>query len=87
FEAVGISSSKVTHINQKSAINMVSHQGVSSDQQRQVGRWELDRMVVFYLSDLPINVIKVLAGFSIRREDYFPDHAIITPPIELQQMI
>lgn len=84
---VGINSSKVTHINRKSAINMIAHQGVSGDQQRQVGRWGADRMVGCYLSGLPVDAIKVLAGFSTRKGDYFINRDCVSPPDELKKMV
>lgn len=68
FQAAGINSSKVTHINRKSAINMVSSSNVSGDQLRQVGRWGTDRMAGCYLTGLTVDAIKCLAGFSLKKE-------------------
>lgn len=87
FRNVGIHSSKVTHINRKSAINMIAHQGVPGDQQRQVGRWGSDRMVGCYIAGLPVEAIKVLAGFTIRQGDYFLGRSSAIPPKRLQEMI
>ncbi|KAG1450547.1 hypothetical protein G6F55_009633 [Rhizopus delemar] len=83
----GVYSSKLTHINRKSAINMVANEGVSGDQQRQVGRWGSDRMVGCYLSGLPVDAIKVLAGFTTRKGDYFINRGSIEPSEELRKMI
>ncbi|KAG1051286.1 hypothetical protein G6F43_006495 [Rhizopus delemar] len=83
----GVHSSKLTHINRKSAINMVANEGVSGDQQRQVGRWGSDRMVGRYLSGLPVDAIKVLAGFTTRKGDYFINRGSIEPSEELRKMV
>ncbi|EIE88996.1 hypothetical protein RO3G_13707 [Rhizopus delemar RA 99-880] len=83
----GVHSSKLTHINRKSAINMVANEGVSGDQQRQVGRWGSDRMVGCYLSGLPVDAIKVLAGFTTRKGDYFINRGSIEPSEELRKMV
>jgi Centromere DNA-binding protein complex CBF3 subunit, domain 2 len=84
FKKVGIHSSKVTHINRKSAINMITHHGVPGDQQRQVGRWGTDRMVGCYIAGLPVDAIKVLAGFTAGKRDYFLSRSTVMPPKELQ---
>lgn len=87
FEACGVSTSKITHANRKSGIQMIYHKGVPGDQLRQVGRWNSDRMVSCYLTGLPVKAVKVLAGFSIRDGDYFIDRSAIDPPQELKQQI
>ncbi|KAG1357349.1 hypothetical protein G6F62_001697 [Rhizopus arrhizus] len=82
----GVHSSKLTHINRKDAISMVANESVSGEQQRQVGRWGSDRMVGFYLTGLPVDVIKVLAGFTTRKSDYFNNRSSIEPSEELRKM-
>ena len=54
FKRVGVSTSKVTHANRKSALNMIAQEGVAGDQQRRVGRWGTDCMVGCYVSSLPV---------------------------------
>ena len=44
---------------------MVTNEVVSEDQQRQVRRWDSDRIGGCYLSDLPIDATKVLAGLLL----------------------
>lgn len=87
FEAVGNNSPKFTHINRKSAINMMAHQGVPGDQKHQVGRWRSDRMVGCYLSGLPIDAIKVHAGFTVRKGDYFINRDNVIPSAEFLKLI
>ncbi|KAG2189788.1 hypothetical protein INT46_001037, partial [Mucor plumbeus] len=51
FKRVGVSTSKVTHANRKSALNMIAQEGVAGDQQRRVGRWGTDcRNVNYFLA-------------------------------------
>lgn len=83
----GVHSSKLTHINRKDAISMVANESVSGEQQRQVGRWSSDRMVGCYLTGLPVDVIKVLAGFTTRKSDYFNNRSSIEPSEELRKMV
>ncbi|KAG1444101.1 hypothetical protein G6F56_010431 [Rhizopus delemar] len=64
LENVGINSSKVTHINRGSALNLIDEESVSDNQQRRVGRWGKDRMVGCYLSSLPKQSMRAIAGFT-----------------------
>ncbi|KAG1056168.1 hypothetical protein G6F43_001912 [Rhizopus delemar] len=78
FKMVGIHTSKVIHANRKSALNMIAQENVSGDQQRMVGRWETDRMVGCYVSNLPVEAMKSLAGFNGQRHsNYFLPRAVI----------
>ena len=61
FKSVGIHTSKITHANCKSAMNMIAQENVSSDQQKMVGRWGTDRMVGCYISSLPVEAMKSLS--------------------------
>ncbi|KAG1487982.1 hypothetical protein G6F54_012331 [Rhizopus delemar] len=87
FRYCGVHSSKLTHVNRKSAINMVANEDVSGDQQRQVGRWGSDRMVGCYLSGLSVDAIKVPAGFTTRKDDYFINRGSIEPSEELRKTV
>lgn len=61
FKKVGIHTTKVTHANRKSALNMIAQEDVSGDKQRRVGRWGTDGMVGCYVSSLPVETMKSLA--------------------------
>ncbi|OBZ80942.1 hypothetical protein A0J61_11008 [Choanephora cucurbitarum] len=65
---------------------MITHQGVLGDQQRQVGCRGSDRIVGCYLSGLPVDAIKVLAGFTIRKGYYYINRDTIAPPALLEKM-
>ncbi|KAG2221972.1 hypothetical protein INT45_010496 [Circinella minor] len=41
FNAVGVNSSKIAHINRKSAFRVVADQDVPDNEQRRIGRWGL----------------------------------------------
>lgn len=87
FKRVGISTSKVTHANRKSALNMIAQEDVAGDQQRRVERWGTDRMVGCYVSSLPVEAMKSLAGFSGRNVNYFLTRTSVIPPMSLQVLI
>ena len=86
FKQVGIHTSKVTHANRKSALNMIAQENVPGDQQRMVGRWGTDRMVGCYISSLPVDAMKSLAGFPVVANNYFLPRAVVLPPASLQAM-
>ncbi|KAG1567653.1 hypothetical protein G6F47_009448 [Rhizopus delemar] len=88
FKKVGIHTSKVTHANRKSALNMIAQENVSGDQQRMVGRWGTDRMVGCYVSSLPVEAMKSLAGFNGQQHsNYFLPRAVIKPSLTLQRLV
>lgn len=87
FKKVGIHTSKVTHANRKSALNMIAQENVSGDQQRMVGRWGTDRMVGCYVSSLPVEAMKSLAGFSGRNDNYFLPRSVVVPAANLQVLV
>lgn len=61
--SVGISTSKVTHVNRTSAINMIDDEQVPDNQLRRIGRWGSDRMTGCYLTSIPKQGIRAAAGF------------------------
>ncbi|KAG2204514.1 hypothetical protein INT46_000267 [Mucor plumbeus] len=87
FKRVGVSISKVTHANRKSALNMIAQEDVAGDQQRRFGRWGTDRMVGCYVSSLPVEAMKSLAGFSGRNVNYFLIRSSVIPPMSLQVLV
>ncbi|EIE89012.1 hypothetical protein RO3G_13723 [Rhizopus delemar RA 99-880] len=88
FKKVGIHTSKVTHANRKIALNMIAQENVSGDQQRMVGRWGTDRMVGCYVSSLPVEAMKSLAGFNGQQHsNYFLPRAVIKPSLTLQRLV
>jgi hypothetical protein len=86
FKRVSIYTSKITHTNRKSALNMITQENVSSDQQKMVGRWGTDRMVSCYISSLPVEAMKSLAEFS-HQGNCFLSRAAVVPPKDLQVLV
>ncbi|KAI9030045.1 hypothetical protein CLU79DRAFT_716070 [Phycomyces nitens] len=79
FKKAGIHTSKVTRANRKSALNMIAQENVSRDQQRMVG---------CYVSSLPVEAMKNLAGFSGQQySNYFLLKATIRPSVALQSLV
>ncbi|CEJ05409.1 hypothetical protein RMCBS344292_19351 [Rhizopus microsporus] len=87
FKSVGIHTSKITHANCKSALNMIAQENVSSDQQKMVGRWSTDRMVGCYISSLPVEAMQSLAGFPPHQGSYFLPRAVVISPKDLQVLV
>ena len=44
-------------------------------------------MVGCYLSGLPVDAIKVLAGFTIRKGDYYINRDLVAPSALLEEMV
>ncbi|CAO3682377.1 unnamed protein product [Rhizopus microsporus] len=87
FKRVGIHFSKTTHANRKSALNMIAQENVSNDQQKMVSRWGTDPMVGCYISSLPVELMKGLAGFPPHQGSYFLSRAVVIPPKHLQVLV
>lgn len=66
---------------------MIVQENVPGDQQRMVGRWGTDRMVGCYVSSLPVDAMKSLAGFPVASNNYFLPRAVVVPPMDLQVQI
>jgi hypothetical protein len=66
---------------------MIAHEDVSSNQQKMVGRWDTDRMVGCYISSLPVEAMKSLAGFPPHKGNCFLSRAAVVPPKDLQVLV
>lgn len=82
FESLGLKFSAVTHIGRKSAANMADSLGATTDSIRRAGRWNTETMTNVYMSALPRDVLKILAGFK-EEIPYFLPRCLVKPPIEL----
>ena len=88
FKKIGVRTSKMTHANRKSALNLIAQENDSSDQQRMVGRWGTDRMVGCYVSSLPLKAMKSLVGFSGQQNtNYFLPRAVTKSSLALQRLV
>ncbi|KAG2214157.1 hypothetical protein INT45_002647 [Circinella minor] len=88
LNAVGVNSSKITHINRGSALRAIADQDVPDNEQRRIGRWGSDRMVGCYLTSLPKQAMRALAGFySQKAGAFWLPRSAVDPPQELQRLI
>jgi hypothetical protein len=88
FKKIGVHTSKMTHANRKSALNMIAQENDSGDQQKMVGRWGTDRMVGCYVSSLPVKAMKSLVGFSGQQNaNYFLPRAVTKSSLALQRLV
>ena len=88
INACGVVTSAVTHVNRKSAVNMLAEDGINYDELRRMGRWAVDRMTGCYISSYPLKGLKSMADFRTDQgQNYFLPRASIVPPKELQDMV
>lgn len=83
---VGDNSSQVTHIFRGSAARMADLQGASERDISRAGRWDMSSMVQYYLTTLPRETMRVLAGFNKERGAFWISRDV-DPPAELGEMI
>jgi hypothetical protein len=78
----GINSKKKTHVNRGSAARMADILGVNEDQIRRQGRWNNTTMNGAYLTGLPREMMRMMAGFNSPRSFYLA-RASLDPPVSL----
>jgi hypothetical protein len=79
----GIKSKKKTHINRGSSARMADILGVNEDQIRRQGRWNNSTMNGAYLTTLPREMMRMMAGFSTNTRSFYLARAAIDPPAAL----
>ena len=67
---VSDNSSQVTHIFRGSAAGMADLQGASERDIARAERWEMSGMTQYYLTMLPRETMRVLAGFTVERGSF-----------------
>lgn len=87
FKACNIATTKVTHAGRGSGVRMAESNGVGEAQLRRLGRWNANKMVGCYLTQLPIEAMLGMAGFSGGPGSYYISRSELSPPLELQQMV
>jgi hypothetical protein len=88
FAMANIHSSKVTHTMRGAAARMADSQGVPEDQLRRAGHWERgSSMLTAYLSGLPREFMRVIAGFPGVLGHYHLRRAGVKPPKALKDQI
>ncbi|ETP08742.1 hypothetical protein F441_15343 [Phytophthora nicotianae CJ01A1] len=76
----GIRSKAKTHVGRGSGSRMADLGGASESQIRRLGRWNNQSMEKYYLTSLPREAMRTLAGFDSSRGSYFVARASAEPP-------
>jgi hypothetical protein len=87
FGAAGLVSSKKTHLPRRVGAQDTETHGSSLAQISQAGRWNQSMLCQAYLTHLPRQFMRVVAGFSATAGDYFLARAAHEPPLHLQQQL
>ncbi|OWY91439.1 hypothetical protein PHMEG_00039979 [Phytophthora megakarya] len=87
FTALGMHSKAKTHAARGSGARMAELAGATEAQIRRLGRWNASTMEGCYLSALPREAMRSLAGFTPDRNTFFLERASLIPPEHLQTQI
>jgi hypothetical protein len=87
FGAAGITAAKKTHLPRRTGAQDAETHGSSLAQISQAGRWNQSVLVKAYLTHLPREFMRVVAGFSASAGDYFIARAAHEPPPALQKRL
>jgi hypothetical protein len=87
FRGVGIHSKEKTHSRRKQGARHAELRGVPDSQIRRAGRWSTDALAGVYLSHLPRQFIRAIAGFSQEGKTYFLPRAQVVPDEALSSQI
>ncbi|CAD6909645.1 unnamed protein product [Tilletia controversa] len=79
--------SKKTHLNRGGGAHRAEDNGASEAQIRRAGRWVVEKMQGCYLTGLPRESMRAMAGFSVTPGAYHIARASVEPPSSLQQQI
>jgi hypothetical protein len=87
FEAVGLQSRAKTHVGRGSGARMAELGGASEAQIRRLGRWNNQAMENCYLTCLPREAMRTLAGFSPTAGSFFLKRAAVQPQESLARKL
>jgi hypothetical protein len=87
FGAAGLVSSKKTHLPRRVGAQDAETHGSSLAQISQAGRWNQSVLCQAYLTHLPRQFMRIVAGFSASAGDYFLARAAHDPPAVLQRQL
>ncbi|XP_044717389.1 centromere DNA-binding protein complex CBF3 subunit [Hirsutella rhossiliensis] len=87
FGAAGLIASKKTHLPRRVGAQDAETHGTSLAQISQAGRWNQSVLCQAYLTHLPRQFMRIVAGFSASPGDYFLARAAHEPPYVLQRTI
>ena len=86
LDSLGIKSTVKTHMGRGSGSRMADVLGASEPDIRRSGRWN-QQAVSCYLTSLPRETMRTLAGFPKDRGHFYISRAAVVPPESLQQQI
>lgn len=88
FEGAGLTSIKKTHAGRAQGAKHAELAGVSESQIRRAGRWNTDSLTNSYLTNIPREFVRGMAGFSPAVQgNYFLPRAQVVPPLSLQEEV
>uniref|UniRef100_A0A0D2XSB1 High-osmolarity-induced transcription protein 1 n=1 Tax=Fusarium oxysporum (strain Fo5176) TaxID=660025 RepID=A0A0D2XSB1_FUSOF len=87
FGAAGLMASKKTHLPRRVGAQDAETHGTSLAQISQAGRWNQSVLCQAYLTRLPRQFMRIVAGFSASPGDYFLARAAHEPPYVLQKQL
>jgi centromere DNA-binding complex CBF3 subunit-like protein/transcriptional activator of glycolytic enzymes GCR1 len=87
FGAAGLATSKKTHLPRRVGAQDAETHGTSLAQISQAGRWNQSVLCQAYLTHLPRQFMRIVAGFSASPGDYFLTRAAYEPPPALQKQL
>ncbi|KAF6527928.1 hypothetical protein HZS61_008390 [Fusarium oxysporum f. sp. conglutinans] len=87
FGAAGLVASKKTHLPRRVGAQDAETYGTSLAQISQAGRWNQSVLCQAYLTHLPRQFMRIVAGFSASPADYFLARAANEPPYVLQKQL
>ncbi|KAF6517625.1 hypothetical protein HZS61_003186 [Fusarium oxysporum f. sp. conglutinans] len=87
FGAAGLMASKKTHLPRRVGAQDAETHGTSLAQISQAGRWNQSVLCQAYLTHLPRQFMRIVAGFSASPGDYFLARAAHEPPYVLEKQL
>lgn len=86
FKAADVKSLKKTHVRGNGAREGEIN-GASEHQIRRAGGWNTDALSTSYLTHLPLEFVRVMAGFKPAPGDFYLPRAKVEPPLSLVQSL
>ncbi|SAL98652.1 hypothetical protein [Absidia glauca] len=83
----GIRANKKTHINCGSSARMAGNMCANVDQIRRQGRWNNTTINGAYLTNLPRELVRSMAGFPLYGRFFYLARAALNPPTSLSKKL
>jgi len=88
YRAAGIVSTHWTHLQRKVGSQRAEEAGADEASIRRLGRWNNDQMTRVYLTNLPLEAMKAVAGYSTNNpHSYYVARAAVEPPPSLLRQV